>query len=122
MRYSLAEQINADVNRSINPLSDKAHFGQLEYWSVDWTNGDCDEYVMTKRDALFKAGVDHKEISIVACKLPTGEGHAVLYVETDKGNYILDNFHAHPVLPKDLNYTWHSIQRGDKWYELHGFV
>ena len=122
MKYSLAEHINTYVNNSILPIEDIKHFGKLEYWSVDWKSGDCDEYLLTKREMLFKAGVDPREISIVACFLHNGEGHGVLYVETDKGNFILDNLHPLPMPPNNLNYKWHSIQRGDKWYELHGFA
>ena len=66
---------------------------------------------------LIDAGFDRDKIHLCTCFVD-GAGHCVLLVETDRGNYILDNNQSEPVLPSFLSYKWDKIQKGDKWYEL----
>ena len=50
--------------------------------------------------------------------MPSGQGHCVLWVETDKGSFILDNNYNWPVSPLDLPYKWESMLCNGKWLKL----
>ena len=53
--------------------------------------GDCEDYVLEKRRRLNQLGMSLADLLITVVRKPDGEGHAVLTVRTDKGDYILDN-------------------------------
>jgi predicted transglutaminase-like cysteine proteinase len=85
-------RVNAWVNDSVKPLTDLEHWGVVERWSFpDDGYGDCEDYVLAKRRMLIKAGWPREALLITVVRDKKGEGHAVLTVKTDKGEYILDN-------------------------------
>jgi predicted transglutaminase-like cysteine proteinase len=80
------------VNGSIKPVSDLAAHGMMEFWSYpDSALGDCEDYVLLKRRMLNLEGISLSNLLITVVKKKDGEGHAVLTVKTDKGDYVLDN-------------------------------
>jgi predicted transglutaminase-like cysteine proteinase len=92
-------RINERVNRSIKPMTDLEHHGVVEKWSYpDDGYGDCEDYVLLKQRLLAEAGWPRQALLITVVRDDKGEGHAVLTVKTDKGDYILDNQHP-AVLP-----------------------
>ena len=115
--YSIADRINRDVNARVTYKSDLEQFDTPEYWTMAGKYGDCEDYALLKRKMLIDAGYDRDKIHLCTCFVD-GAGHCVLLVETDRGNYILDNNQSEPVLPNFLSYKWDKIQKGDKWYEL----
>ena len=115
--YSIAERINSDVNASVKYKTDLGQYNVPEFWTVAGKYGDCEDYALLKRKMLIDAGFDRDKIHLCTCFVD-GAGHCVLLVETDRGNYILDNNQSEPVLPNFLSYKWDKIQKGDKWYEL----
>ena len=48
-------------------------------------------YVLQKRRMLIKAGWPREALLITVVRDRNGDGHAVLTVKTDKGEFILDN-------------------------------
>lgn len=120
--YQLAERINFQVNSNTEYRTDLVQYGVPEFWVIADKYGDCEDYALAKRNALLKAGWPVSDVNFVTCVTETGEGHGVLLVKTDKGNYILDNRHAWPKLPNDLPYTWRTILCDGVWRELHGFA
>jgi predicted transglutaminase-like cysteine proteinase len=85
-------RVNGWVNDSIKPLTDLEHWGVVERWNFpDDGYGDCEDYVLAKRRMLIKAGWPREALLITVVRDKKGEGHAVLTVKTDKGEYILDN-------------------------------
>ena len=54
-------------------------------------NGDCEDYVLEKRRKLRKLGLSLSNLLVTVVRKPDGEGHAVLTVRTDKGDFVLDN-------------------------------
>jgi predicted transglutaminase-like cysteine proteinase len=85
-------RINKWVNASIKPMTDLEHWGQMERWSYpDDGYGDCEDYVLLKRRILLQAGMPQQALLITIVRDHEGEGHAVLTVRTDKGEFILDN-------------------------------
>jgi predicted transglutaminase-like cysteine proteinase len=85
-------QVNSWVNESIKPITDMEHWGVVERWSYpDDGKGDCEDYVLLKRRMLMQAGWPREALLITVVRDHKGEGHAVLTVKTDKGDFILDN-------------------------------
>ncbi len=83
--------INAGVNRAVTPMNDYDIYGKDEVWAYPAGAGDCEDYVLEKRRELQKAGISLSDLLITVVRKPDGEGHAVLTVRTDKGDFILDN-------------------------------
>ena len=85
-------RINNWVNETIKPLTDLEHWGVVERWSYpDDGYGDCEDYALLKRRMLIEAGWPREALLLTLVRGPDGEGHAVLTVTTDKGDYVLDN-------------------------------
>jgi len=53
--------------------------------------GDCEDYVLLKRRMLIQSGWPREALLVTVVRNEKDEGHAVLTVTTDKGDYILDN-------------------------------
>ena len=85
-------KVNAWVNESIKPMTDLEHWGVVERWSYpDDGYGDCEDYVLLKRRMLMQAGWPREALLITVVRDKKGDGHAVLTVKTDRGEFILDN-------------------------------
>jgi predicted transglutaminase-like cysteine proteinase len=85
-------RVNNYVNDTVKPMTDLDHWGVVEQW--DYPNdgyGDCEDYVLAKRRMLIKAGWPREALLITVVRDKQNEGHAVLTVKTDKGEYVLDN-------------------------------
>ncbi len=92
-------RVNKWVNETIKPITDLEHWGVVERWSYpDDGYGDCEDYVLLKRRMLIEAGWPREALLITVVRDKKGEGHAVLTVKTDRGEFILDNQHPE-VLP-----------------------
>jgi len=80
------------VNETVKPMTDMDHWGVIEKWSLPTDGyGDCEDYVLLKRKVLIDAGWPREALLITVVRDKKGEGHAVLTVKTDKGEFILDN-------------------------------
>jgi predicted transglutaminase-like cysteine proteinase len=85
-------RINRWVNEAIRPMTDMEHWGVSERWNYpDDGYGDCEDYVLLKRRMLMQAGWPRQALLITVVRDKQGDGHAVLTVKTDKGEFILDN-------------------------------
>jgi predicted transglutaminase-like cysteine proteinase len=85
-------RVNKWVNDTIKPVTDLEHWGVVERWSYpDDGKGDCEDYVLLKRRVLIEAGWPREALLITVVRDKKGEGHAVLTVKTDRGDFILDN-------------------------------
>jgi predicted transglutaminase-like cysteine proteinase len=85
-------RVNKWVNDTIKPLTDLEHWGVVERWSFpDDGKGDCEDYVLLKRRMLMQAGWPREALLVTVVRDKKGEGHAVLTVRTDRGDFILDN-------------------------------
>ncbi|CAN7253103.1 transglutaminase-like cysteine peptidase [Mesorhizobium amorphae] len=84
--------VTAKVNAAVKPLSDYDIYGKDEVWAYpDNGLGDCEDYVLEKRRDLYRMGISLADLLMTVVRKPDGEGHAVLTVRTDKGDYVLDN-------------------------------
>jgi predicted transglutaminase-like cysteine proteinase len=85
-------RVNKWVNDTIKPMTDLEHWGVIEKWSYpDDGYGDCEDYVLLKRRMLISAGWPREALLITVVRDKKDEGHAVLTVKTDRGEFILDN-------------------------------
>ena len=73
-------------------MTDMEHWGVVERWNYpDDGYGDCEDYVLLKRKMLMQAGWPREALLVTVVRDKNGDGHAVLTVKTDKGEYVLDN-------------------------------
>jgi predicted transglutaminase-like cysteine proteinase len=85
-------KVNNWVNDHIEPMTDLEHWGVVELWSFpDDGKGDCEDYVLLKRRMLMQAGWPREALLITVVRDKKGDGHAVLTVKTNRGEFILDN-------------------------------
>ena len=85
-------KVNDWVNDTIKPITDLEHWGVVERWNYpDDGYGDCEDYVLLKRRMLMQAGWPREALLITVVRDKKGDGHAVLTVKTDRGEFILDN-------------------------------
>ncbi len=100
-------RVNKWVNETIKPITDVDQWGVVERWSYpDTGRGDCEDYVLLKRRMLIQAGWPREALLITVVRERNGDGHAVLTVKTDKGEFILDNQHPDIMLWSDTSYRF----------------
>ncbi|MCL6708050.1 transglutaminase-like cysteine peptidase [Pseudomonas sp. R2.Fl] len=114
-------EVNYNVNSSIQPLTDQEIYGVEEVWAYPRTVGDCEDFVLLKRKLLMDAGFSASDLLITVVLQPNGEGHAVLTVRTDHGDFILDNMRNKVLLWSDTEYTYlkrQSSTHAGRWVKL----
>jgi predicted transglutaminase-like cysteine proteinase len=88
-------KVNTWANENIQPVTDLEHWGVVERWNYpDDGKGDCEDYVLLKRRMLMQAGWPREALLITVVRDKKGDGHAVLTVKTNRGEFILDNQEA----------------------------
>lgn len=101
------ERVNLWVNTHIQPMTDFEHWGVAERWNYpDDGYGDCEDYVLLKRRMLIQFGWPREALLVTVVRDNEDEGHAVLTVITDKGDYILDNKNDFIVLWSNTGYNF----------------
>lgn len=83
--------VNIAVNHAIRPMNDFDIYGKDEVWAYPKGVGDCEDYVLEKRRTLNSKGLSLSNLLITVVRKPDGEGHAILTIRTDKGDFVLDN-------------------------------
>jgi predicted transglutaminase-like cysteine proteinase len=120
-RWNTLYQVNTYVNGKIAPVSDQQLYGQAEVWAYPTNAGDCEDFVLLKKRALETLGVPAKNLQITVVLDEHSEGHAVLTVSTEDGDYILDNRRNDILLWNDTNYTFlkrQSAENPKRWVAL----
>src|SRR5690606_32640757 len=122
--WQMIVDINVSVNQAIAPLDDLAIYGLEEFWDYPVDVGDCEDYVLEKRRLLHAAGIPLSNLLITVVRKPDREGHAVLTVRTDHGDFILDNL-TDAVLPwQETRYTFLKRQASThtgRWVAIDGY-
>ncbi len=86
------QRVNLWVNDHVKPMTDMDHWGVVERWNYPQDGyGDCEDYVLAKRKMLMQEGWPREALLITVVRDQNGDGHAILTVKTDKGEFILDN-------------------------------
>ena len=114
-------QVNAQVNTAILPRTDMEIWGKEEVWSYPTQYGDCEDYVLLKRRMLINAGFPVNTLLITVVRQSNGEGHAVLTVRTDRGDFILDNLEESVKNWSQTDYTYlkrQSARHSGQWVDI----
>jgi predicted transglutaminase-like cysteine proteinase len=86
------QEVNGRVNSAISEISDQAHHGREDVWSIPTDGqGDCEDFALLKRKQLIERGWPSSVLLIAVVGTPAGEGHAVLMAATSEGDLVLDN-------------------------------
>ena len=88
-RWNLLFQVNTYVNGKIAPVSDQDLYGEPEYWAYPTDAGDCEDYLLLKKRYLQGLNFPAAALLITVVLDEKNEGHAVLTVTTDEGDFIL---------------------------------
>jgi len=86
------ERVDKSVNKSVTPVSDTDHWGMIDRWDYPTDGkGDCEDYALMKRKILIDEGFPRQALLMTVVKDQQNEGHAILTVKTNHGEFILDN-------------------------------
>lgn len=106
-KFRVIEKINTEINAAVTPVTDMELYGKPEVWAYPADNkGDCEDYVLLKRKMLIERGFPESTLLITVVRDENNEGHAVLAVRTDKGDFILDNKRREVMRWADTPYTF----------------
>jgi len=106
-KFKVIEAVNAEVNNAVQPVTDVELYGKAEWWSYPADGrGDCEDYVLLKRKMLIERGFPASALLITVARDENNEGHAVLTVRTDKGDFILDNKRREVLRWADTSYLY----------------
>ena len=120
-RWNQLYQVNSTINRKITPITDQELYGVAENWTYPLSAGDCEDYLLLKKRELESLGFPPKSLRITVVLQEKGEGHAVLTVTTNEGDYVLDNRRSDILLWNDTNYTFLKRQSDSdprRWVSL----
>jgi predicted transglutaminase-like cysteine proteinase len=110
------EEINLSVNREIRPTSDAPNW---DYWSVGLGRGDCEDYALTKKQALMTKGWPSSAL-VIALAQARGQQHALLIVRTTNGDFALDNLRDKIVGWDKTGYRFEKVQSPRDVWTWHG--
>lgn len=108
------KRIDNSVNHTIKPMTDMDHYGIIQWWRYpDDGAGACHSYALLKRRLLMLAGWPRQALLVTIVHEADGEGHAVLTVKTDRGEFILDNLTDNILLWSQTPYHFYKRQSQD---------
>lgn len=115
-RWAELNVVNTHVNNMMQ-VSDETNYGKLEYWTYpDARGGDCEDLALEKRRLLIKKGWPADALLLATVREVNGAGHAILLVETTRGEYVLDNKNWAIVAWRETPYRWNKRQSRERPY------
>lgn len=116
---------NRKVNLAVKPVTDNEHWGVVDRWNLPNDGlGDCEDYQLLKRKLLAEAGLPRRAMRMTVVVDDQKEGHAVLMIRTDRGDFILDN-KTNNVLPWNQTgyiFVKREGQESKQWVSLGGLT
>lgn len=115
-------KVNYTVNTTIKPMTDMDLYGVEEKWAIPTWAGDCEDFALLKQKELIEAGISPSDLLMTVVLQPNGQGHAVLTVRTDRGDFILDNMRNKVLAWNDTEYTFLKRQSSEypsRWMKIH---
>ena len=86
------DRVNRWVNAHVTPVSDMDHWGLIDRWDYPIDGrGDCEDYALLKRKLLIEMGFPRQALLMTVVKDEAEEGHAILTLKTNRGEFVLDN-------------------------------
>jgi len=121
-RWAELAEVNDWVNRTIPQVDDMVLYQRPEWWAIaDERGGDCEDLALLKRKKLIERGWSPDQLLIAVVREWNGDGHAVLLVKTDRGEFVLDNKNWEIVAWHDAPYQWIKRQSRERpfiWVNL----
>jgi predicted transglutaminase-like cysteine proteinase len=123
--WTALQRVNKRVNELIEPITNLEHWGTMvDHWDYPIDGkGDCKVYALYKRKLLVEQGFPRQALLMTIVRDLDGEGHAILTVKTDRGEFVLDNL-SDQVRPWDATgYIFVKRQAQDDpnvWLDLGG--
>ncbi len=117
------DSVNRRVNRTITPITDMAQLGVVDRWDFpDNGYGDCEDFQLLKRKMLRERGLPQRAMRMTVVIDELNEGHAVLMIRTDRGDFILDNKHSRILSWEQTGYIYVKREGHDStaWVSLGG--
>jgi predicted transglutaminase-like cysteine proteinase len=122
--WARLDAVNRRVNQSIRLVSDLDHWGVSERWDYPTDGkGDCEDLALLKRKMLLAAGLPRQALLMTAVYNQRGEGHAILMVKTDRGDFVLDSARSQIVAWDATGYRYvmrQSQENPNDWVYLGG--
>lgn len=122
-RWQQATEVNRMVNAKVAPVSDQELYGQKEYWAYATDAGDCEDYALLKKRMLERLGFARSALLITVVRDERDDGHAVLMLRTEQGDFILDNRRDEIRHWSEFDYTYlkrQSERDPKEWVSLGG--
>jgi predicted transglutaminase-like cysteine proteinase len=105
------KRVNDWVNHNVKPETDLDHYGMIQWWRYpDDGAGACHSYALLKRRLLMQAGWPRQALLMTIVHEADGQGHAVLTVKTNRGEFILDNLTDDILLWSKTPYRYYKRQ------------
>jgi len=99
---ALAE-VNAEVN-ALPYVADGHRYKSPDFWArIDKDGGDCEDFAIGKLNRLVERGWPIEQLRLACCYVETGEYHAVLAVDLEDRQMVLDNRFPWPMTLDDLS-------------------
>ena len=123
--WTILNKVNKAANDLIEPVTNLEHWGTMvDHWDypVDG-KGDCKIYALFKRKQLVEQGFPRQALLMTIVRDLDGEGHAILTVKTDRGEFVLDNLRDEIVPWDATGYRFIKRQAQDDpnvWLDLGG--
>ncbi len=108
-------------------MSNLEHWGTIvDHWDYPIDGmGDCKIYALWKRKLLLDEGLPRQALLMTIVRDLHGDGHAILTVKTDRGEFVLDNM-SEDIRPWDATgYRYVKRQAQDDpnvWLDLGGVI
>jgi predicted transglutaminase-like cysteine proteinase len=91
--WTMLNAINKLANSAIEPVTNLEHWGTMvDHWDYPIDGkGDCKVYALYKRKLLVERGFPRQALLMTVVRDLDGEGHAILTIKTNRGEFVLDN-------------------------------
>jgi len=113
-RWQQIQDVNQRINSRIKPDPTKGPYD----WSLETSSGNCNDYAVQKQNALVELGFPLAALALTVAITPWGEGHLVLTLRTDRGDFVLDNLREEVLAWNRIQYRWikrQSAQNPQQW-------
>jgi predicted transglutaminase-like cysteine proteinase len=123
--WAALQRVNKRANDAIEPITNLQHWGTMvDHWDYPTDGkGDCKVYALYKRKLLIEQGFPRQALLMTIVRDLEGEGHAILTVKTDHGEFVLDNL-SDEIRPWDATgYSYvkrQSQEDPNVWLDLGG--
>ncbi|MEM6661484.1 MAG: transglutaminase-like cysteine peptidase [Pseudomonadota bacterium] len=108
-RWDALDALNRDINWQIRPVEDRGR----DHWTKGVYQGDCEDYVIAKKQALIAAGWSADQLLYAVVEGVYSPYHLVLVVRTGQGDFVLDNLTDRIHAWEDSGYTFVVRQSAD---------